>query len=181
MKLVKVIKAENPLDLYLVFEFMNADLHTAIRENILHTTHKKYITYQIANALKFIHSAEIIHRDLKPSNILINEDCLSKICDFGLVRFLASPEGEASVMTEHVATRWYRSPEILLGRKDYSKPTDMWSFGCILAEMIVGKPMFAGKSTLEQLEKVLEFTGLPTDEELMKMNCEGVEEIVKAL
>jgi mitogen-activated protein kinase 15 len=76
---------------------------------------------------------------------------------------LANPEGgENSVLTEHVATRWYRSPEILLGCKDYSKPTDIWSFGCIVAEMLIGKPIFQGKSTFDQMEKVIEFTGPPT-------------------
>lgn len=163
IKLIQIIRAENPLDVYLIFEFMEADLHTAVREGILQASHQKFITYQIAKALKYLHSASVIHRDLKPSNILINEDCFVKICDFGLVRFLSRQEQDNNdVLTEHVATRWYRSPEILLGCRDYSSPTDIWSFGCILGEIVVGRPLFPGKSTLDQLEKVLEFTGYPS-------------------
>lgn len=81
-----VIPAENGKDIYLVFEHMDADLHLLIRENILAEKHKKYILYQTAKAVLFLHSAGLIHRDLKPSNILVNESCEAKLCDFGLVR-----------------------------------------------------------------------------------------------
>lgn len=102
--------------------------------------------------MKYLHSAELIHRDLKPSNVLINSDCQLKVCDFGLVRCLAADrEGDNIVLTEEVATRWYRAPEVLLGSKTYDKPADMWSIGCILAEMLLYKPIFPGNSTLNQL------------------------------
>lgn len=94
--------------------------------------HIRYIIYQIAKALKYLHTAKIIHRDLKPSNILVNSNCSIKICDFGLVRSLNTSKNQGAVLTEGVATRWYRAPEVLLGSKSYSTPADIWSFGCII-------------------------------------------------
>ena len=85
-----MIKAENDLDLYLVFEYQESDLFSAIRDNVLNPIHKKYIVYQIAKSLEYLHSAGIVHRDLKPSNILLNESCITKICDFGLSRTLSN-------------------------------------------------------------------------------------------
>lgn len=108
--------------------------------------------YQICKALKYLHSADLIHRDLKPSNVLLNSDSKLKLCDFGLVRCLATEkEGDNLVLTEEVATRWYRAPEVLLGSKTYDRPADMWSVGCILAEMLIYKPIFPGSSTMNQL------------------------------
>lgn len=108
--------------------------------------------YQICKGMKYLHSADIIHRDLKPSNILINSDCHLKICDFGLARSLVNDSEEKDVvLTEEVATRWYRAPEVLLGSQSYDKSADVWSVGCILAELLIGKPIFPGNSTLNQL------------------------------
>lgn len=114
-------------------------------------------------SLKYIHSTELIHRDLKPSNILVNSECHIKVADFGLARSLISKCEDANIkLTDYVATRWYRAPEILLGSTKYSKAVDMWSVGCILGELIVGKPIFPGTSTLNQIERVLELTGKPS-------------------
>lgn len=102
--------------------------------------------------MKYLHSAAVIHRDLKPSNILINSDCHIKICDFGLARSLVADQADKDViLTEEVATRWYRAPEVLLGSKNYGESADVWSIGCILAEVLLGKPFFPGNSTLNQL------------------------------
>ena len=143
IKLSNVLKAENDRDIYLVFEYMETDLHAVIRANILEPVHKKFIVYQCLKALKYCHSGDLVHRDLKPANLLLNEECLLKMADFGLARSLRSLEkGEesASVLTDYVATRWYRAPEILLGSTSYTKAVDMWAMGCIVAEMFVGKP-----------------------------------------
>jgi mitogen-activated protein kinase 15 len=173
IRLLNVIKAENDKDIYLIFEYMETDLHTVIRANILEPVHKPYIIYQILKSVKYIHSAEIIHRDLKPSNVLINSDVNIKICDFGLARSLKSgKDGSAPVLTDYVATRWYRAPEILLGSTKYSKEADMWSIGCILAELLNGKPLFPGTSTLNQLNKILEITGKPGKEDILAINSD---------
>lgn len=131
---------------------MEADLHNAIGQKILKDLHNRYIMYQICKGMKYLHSADVIHRDLKPSNILINSDCSLKICDFGLARSMVadSPDKDV-VMTEEVATRWYRAPEVLLGSQTYDKSADVWSVGCILGELLLGKPLFPGNSTLNQL------------------------------
>jgi len=89
---------------------MEADLHSVVGTNILEKMHQIYIFYQILKAIYYIHSAELIHRDLKPSNVLINSECKAKICDFGLVRSLNAEENEEIVLSEEVATKWYRAP-----------------------------------------------------------------------
>ena len=100
-----------------------------------------------------------MHRDIKPSNLLLNSDCHVKLCDFGLCRSVAETfhnNGPNPVLTDYVATRWYRAPEILLGSTHYTKGVDMWAVGCILGEMLLGKPLFPGTSTMNQLEKIIE-------------------------
>ena len=98
--LYQVHKSKNKKDLYLVFEFMEADLHSIVGSNILEKIHQIYVFYQIFKAVRYVHSAELIHRDLKPSNVLINSECAAKICDFGLVRSLAASEREEVVLSE---------------------------------------------------------------------------------
>jgi mitogen-activated protein kinase 15 len=171
IRLLNVIKAENDKDIYLIFEYMETDLHTVIRANILESIHKQFIMYQILKAMKFIHSAGIIHRDLKPSNILINSEAYIKICDFGLARCITSHVRDIT-MTDYVATRWYRAPEILLGSTKYSTQADMWSVGCIFGELLCGKPMFPGTSTITQINKVLEVTGKPTKEDIQSVQSD---------
>ncbi len=149
IRLLNVIRAENDRDIYLVFDYMDTDLHAVIRANILEDIHKRYIIYQLLKCLKYMHSAELLHRDLKPSNLLLNSECHMKIADFGLARSLITKEAESQpLLTDYVATRWYRAPEILLGSNKYTKGVDMWSLGCIICELILGKPMFPGTSTM---------------------------------
>lgn len=126
-------------------ELMETDMHRVIRTQDLSDDHCQYFIYQTLRALKAMHSANVLHRDLKPSNLLLNANCDLKVCDFGLARSAASQEDNSGFMTEYVATRWYRAPEIMLTFKEYTKAIDVWSVGCILAEMLSGKPLFPGK------------------------------------
>jgi mitogen-activated protein kinase 15 len=89
-----VIRAENDRDIYLVFDYMETDMHAVIRANILEDIHKQYIIYQTLKCLKYMHSADVLHRDLKPSNILLNSECHVKVADFGLARSVASKESD---------------------------------------------------------------------------------------
>ena len=172
IRLLNVIKAENDLDLYLVFDYMEADLFNVIRANILQDIHKKFIIYQTLKALKFIHSADIIHRDLKPSNIFINSDCHVKLGDFGLARTLDNNPKLDGVVTDYVATRWYRAPEMILASQKYGKPIDMWSVGCILYELLVGTPLLPGKSTKDMIRMMFGVTGFPDRKEYNEVKKE---------
>ena len=126
IKLLNVIRAENDLDIYLVFEYQESDLYHVIRANILEPIHKKYIIYQILKAVKYLHSGQVIHRDLKPANVLLNSECIVKIADFGMARSIsAQEEGSNPVLTDYVAARWYRAPEILLGNNNYTRAVDI--------------------------------------------------------
>lgn len=131
-------------EVYIVQELMETDLHRVIQTQKLSDDHCQYFVYQILRALKMLHSANVLHRDLKPSNLLVNSNCDLKVCDFGLARTVAHQEDNSGFMTEYVATRWYRAPEIMLTFKQYTKAIDVWSVGCILAEMISGRPLFPG-------------------------------------
>ncbi|XP_046497779.1 mitogen-activated protein kinase 15 isoform X2 [Equus quagga] len=169
IRLLDVIRAENDRDIYLVLESMDTDLNAVIcKGGLLKDVHKRYIFYQLLRATKFIHSGHVIHRDQKPSNVLLDSSCLVKLCDFGLARSLSGlPEGpEGQALTEYVATRWYRAPEVLLSASRYTPGVDMWSLGCILGEMLRGKPLFPGTSTLHQLELILETIPPPSKEGL---------------
>lgn len=164
IQLLSIHRAANHMDIYLSFEYMESDLHNVIkRGNVLRDTHKRYIMCQLLNAIKYMHSGNVIHRDLKPSNILVDSQCRCKIADFGLARSVAPRQTEAVVddvtgdliLTDYVATRWYRAPEILVASKRYTKGIDMWSLGCVLGEMIRGKPLFPGSSTVNQVERIV--------------------------
>jgi mitogen-activated protein kinase 15 len=168
VRLLNVLKADNDLDIYMICDYMESDLHAVIRANILEAIHKQYIIYQLLKALKFMHSGEMLHRDIKPSNLLLNSECQVKVCDFGLSRSIAQQNDHAAnpVLTDYVATRWYRAPEILLGSTQYTKGVDIWSVGCILGELLSGRPIFPGTSTMNQLDRIMEVTGRPSAEDI---------------
>nr|ABC94475.1 extracellular signal-regulated kinase 7 [Danio rerio] len=175
IKLLNVIRAQNDKDIYLIFEFMDTDLHAVIKKgNLLKDIHKRYVMYQLLKATKYLHSGNVIHRDQKPSNILLDSDCFVKLCDFGLARSLYQIQEDAGnpALTEYVATRWYRAPEILLGSSRYTKGVDMWSIGCILAEMLLGKPLFPGTSTINQIEKIMNVIPHPSTEDVLAIRSE---------
>mmetsp|Transcript_7943 Transcript_7943/g.12737 ORF Transcript_7943/g.12737 Transcript_7943/m.12737 type:complete len:355 (+) Transcript_7943:120-1184(+) len=182
IRLLNVLKADNDRDIYLTFEFMETDLHAVIRANILEDIHKQYIMYQLLKALKYMHSADLIHRDIKPSNLLLNSECLVKVADFGLARSISSLNSETGpVLTDYVATRWYRAPEILLGSTRYTKGVDLWSTGCILGEMLGLKPMFQGSSTMNQLDKIMEVTGRPSKEDIESIKSPFAQTMIDSL
>jgi serine/threonine protein kinase len=167
-------------EIYLVQELMEADLHQIIRsEQPLTDAHFQYFIYQICRGLKFIHSANVLHRDLKPGNLLVNADCELKICDFGLARGLS--DTNTGFMTEYVATRWYRAPEIMLSFKSYTKAIDMWSVGCIFAELLGGKPLFKGRDYVDQLNQILYILGTPDDTTLRRIGSERAQLYIRSL
>lgn len=143
-------------DVYIVTELMETDLYRIIySKQSLSIDHVQYFIYQVLRALKYIHSANVLHRDLKPSNLLVNSNCDLKVCDFGLARGVFDSEqmneGKRPLLTEYVVTRWYRAPEIMLACHEYDKPVDVWSTGCILAELLARKPYFPGEDYIDQV------------------------------
>ena len=140
-------------DIYIVQDLMETDLHRIIySKQSLSIDHVQYFVYQILRGLKYIHSANVLHRDLKPSNLLLNSNCDLKICDFGLARGV---EDEQKDLTEYVVTRWYRAPEIMLACQEYTKAIDMWSVGCIFAELLARSPLFPGEDYIAQLRLIM--------------------------
>lgn len=160
---------------YLVTHLMGADLNNIIRTQRLSDDHVQFLVYQILRGLKYIHSAGIIHRDLKPSNIAVNEDCELKILDFGLAR---PTENE---MTGYVATRWYRAPEIMLNWMHYNQTVDIWSVGCIMAELLTGRTLFPGTDHIHQLNLIMEILGTPNEEFMAKISSESARHYIRSL
>lgn len=168
-------KLEDFEDIYLVTQLMGADLNNIVKTQKLTDDHVQFLIYQILRGLKYIHSAGIIHRDLKPSNIAVNEDCELKILDFGLARHT---ENE---MTGYVATRWYRAPEIMLCWMHYTQNVDIWSVGCIMAELMTGRPLFPGTDHIDQLKKTMALTGTPGPQLLQKITSDEAVRFIKSL
>ncbi|KAF7725563.1 Mitogen-activated protein kinase [Apophysomyces ossiformis] len=176
-----IVNPENFNEVYLIFNCMDASLHDVIHSGQpLDIVHGQWFLYQLLSGLNYIHAADVIHRDLKPANILVNRDCDIKICDFGMARGYRVSDNIGS-MTEYVTTRWYRAPEIMISPHNYSKLSkhllahpvgwitqfvvivDVWSVGCIFAEILGRKVLFKGHDYVDQLYKILEILGLPSD------------------
>lgn len=161
-------------DIYVVFELMESDLHQVIKANDdLTKEHYQFFLYQLLRALKYIHTANVYHRDLKPKNILANANCKLKICDFGLARVAFSDTPTTVFWTDYVATRWYRAPELC--GSFYSKYTpaiDIWSIGCIFAEVLTGKPLFPGKNVVHQLDLMTDMLGTPSLDTISRVRNE---------
>ncbi|KAH8581813.1 mitogen-activated kinase 1 [Cryptosporidium sp. chipmunk genotype I] len=199
VNLLNVLRADNDRDVYLVFDYMETDLHAVIRANILEPVHKQYVVYQLIKVIKYLHSGGLLHRDMKPSNILLNAECHVKVADFGLSRSFINTrritnnvpfsindknenvDDDQPILTDYVATRWYRAPEILLGSTKYTKGIDMWSLGCILGEILCGKPIFPGSSTMNQLERIIGVIDFPSSEDVESIQSPFAHTMIESL
>lgn len=170
--LLQLIGTKDDNDLWLVFEYMGADLRAVIAAGVLSNTHKKYVVYQTLKALKVLHSAKVVHRDVKPSNILVDENCHVRLSDLGYCRSISQSDVKGvnrDTLTEYIGTRWYRAPECILGAQAYGTPVDIWGVGCVLAEMISGEVIFQGTSTMDQMRCIMQITGRPTAEDIQSI------------
>ena len=174
MCILKHLRHENVVQLYeiiqdvdkivLIFEYADMDLKMYVdkEKGIKDLKIIQQFTLQILNGLYYCNINRIIHRDLKPQNLLlITSEMKLKLCDFGLSRLFSLPMGK---MTHEIITLWYRPPEVLLGIENYTTKVDSWSIGCIMAEMITGKPLFPGDSEIGQLFKIFQIMGTPNEE-----------------
>ncbi|KAK7205173.1 negative regulator of the PHO system [Myxozyma melibiosi] len=163
VSLYDVIHTENKLNL--VFEYMDRDLkkymdsrgdHGALDRNTV-----KSFMYQLLRGIAFCHENRVLHRDLKPQNLLINNKGQLKLADFGLARAFGIP---VNTFSNEVVTLWYRAPDVLLGSRTYSTSIDMWSAGCIMAEMYTGRPLFPGTTNEDELQKIFRLLGTPSEQ-----------------
>ena len=152
--------------LYLVFEYMQYNLLQILEKNVngLDKERIKIYVYQLCNAIKYCHDHDIVHRDIKPENLLINVHPypMLKLCDFGFARTVQSKILKYK-LTDYVATRWYRSPELLLSLGNYGKSVDIWAIGCIMGELIDSQPLFPGESDIDQLFVIRKVLGPLTE------------------
>ena len=169
-------------DVYIVTKMFESDLAKIIgSKQELSAAHAKYFTYQILRGLKYIKSAKVIHRDLKPANLLVNANCELAIADFGLARGVHHENDEYDVgLTGYVVTRWYRAPELLLGDR-YGFGIDIWSVGCILAEILSRSVLFPGRSYIHQLRVIVETLGTPSEEQLSFIKVAGARGSIAAM
>ena len=157
----EVVIDKEYVDVFMVMDYAANDI-----QSIMHNNNKnknknekwywplnecKYLMYQLLNGLKYLHSMYILHRDLKTSNLLLSNNGILKICDFGMARPFTDPLGQ---YTNYVVTLWYRSPELLLATDTYGPPIDVWSIGCIFAELLTGNVLFGGAGEFEQINLV---------------------------
>jgi serine/threonine protein kinase len=180
LKVLKILKHDNIVEfkeafkrknnLYLVFEYVEKTLLELLQEHAkgLDPNLIKKIIYQLCEAIKYLHGLNIIHRDIKPENLLIDKDNKLKLCDFGFARSINSKNKEQ--LTDYVATRWYRSPELLLGNGYYGQEMDYWAIGCIMGELADGDPLFPGENELDQIKCIVKILGKLPDEQIMSFN-----------
>ncbi|KAG4137204.1 hypothetical protein ERO13_D07G057300v2 [Gossypium hirsutum] len=159
---VKEVVVDDHDNVYMVMEYMEHDLK-ALMESMkwpFSTSDVKCLMLQLLEGVKYLHDNWVLHRDLKTSNLLLSNQGELKICDFGMARQYGSPQKQ---YTTKVVTQWYRAPELLLGAKTYSTAVDMWSVGCIMAEMLAKQPLFKGTSEIDQLRKIFDTLGTPNE------------------
>jgi len=152
-------------DVYIVMPYMQSDLNKVIYSKTkLSQSHTQAFVCQILRGLKYLHSAGIVHRDLKPSNVLVNKDCTLRIADFGLARGRSNDQEE---LTDYVVTRWYRAPELMLEPSGYFEAVDVWSTGCIHAELLAREPLFPGNDPNDMLRRIAEVLGFSASDDLV--------------
>ena len=163
---------KNELYLNLILEFVPETLYKASHYYVskrlnMPPLEVKLYTYQMFRALNYIHSQGICHRDIKPQNLLINPDTGElKLCDFGSAKILNPSEPNVS----YICSRYYRAPELIFGATNYTTKIDVWSAGCVMAELILGQPLFPGESGIDQLVEIIKILGTPSREQIKNMN-----------
>ncbi|KAM3286493.1 protein IMPAIRED IN BABA-INDUCED STERILITY 1 [Capsicum chacoense] len=164
MKLEGIITSRLSCSIYLVFEYMEHDLSGLLSCPDIKFSDSQIKCYmqQLLSGLEHCHSRGIMHRDIKVSNILVNNEGILKIADFGLANFLSSRHNQP--LTSRVVTLWYRPPELLLGSTTYGVTVDLWSVGCVFAELFFGRPFLKGRTEVEQLHKIFKLCGSPPDD-----------------
>lgn len=162
VRLYDVVHTERKLTL--VFEFLDQDLkkYLDVCDGGLDLPILKSFLYQLLAGVAYCHHHRVLHRDLKPPNLLINREGQLKLADFGLARAFGIP---VRSYTHEVVTLWYRAPDVLMGSRRYSTPVDIWSIGCIFAEMVNGRPLITGTSETDQLDRIFRMFGTPTEAE----------------
>ncbi|OMJ85962.1 hypothetical protein SteCoe_12594 [Stentor coeruleus] len=155
VKLIEVIYEREKS--YLVFEYVESTVMRCSKN--LDIDEFKKIVYQLLMALNHCHEQNVIHRDVKPDNVLLSSKGVVKLCDFGFAKVFKANQK----LTEYVSTRWYRAPELLEGGGNYSYPVDVWSVGCLCAELLTGKPLFPGNNDADMLTKITKFCGNLTE------------------
>jgi len=207
--LLDVAKPENKLnynDVYVITDLMETDLHRVIySRQELTDEHIQYFIYQILRGTLYFHSANVIHRDLKPANILANKNCDLKICDFGLdhgkikdddksvLDLIQNPslpieysnnviyDDSKRELNDRNISRWYRAPEAILSPDDYKKPVDIWSIGCILAELLGRQPLFPADNNLDELQKIISVLGSPSESDIEYITDTKIKNFVNRL
>ncbi|XP_045476166.1 cyclin-dependent kinase-like 2 isoform X2 [Harmonia axyridis] len=164
---------------YLVFEYLNGTILDELEkmQGGLGDEQCRERLYQIVRAISYCHSNQIIHRDVKPENVLVSTNGVVKLCDFGFAR-LATNTNEP--LTDYVATRWYRAPELLVGDQGYGTGVDIWAIGCLFAEMMTGEPLFPGESDIDQLFLIVKMIGKPCPKHLQLMTKSSALREIKA-
>lgn len=172
-------------DTFVVFELMPCDLSRVILSTApLNAANIKYLMFQLLRGIQYLHTAGVLHRDLKPSNILVDGRCSLKICDFGLARaaFRSENDSDMVLWTDYVATRWYRAPELIMPQaNNYGTAIDVWSAGCIFAEMLLRKPLFSGSDELDQLRQITDFTGTPSLAVISRLRNPKAQQYLKSI
>lgn len=161
VSLLEVCIGSSPLHIFMVMEYAEHELRALLERHIFSVAETKCLMKQLLSGIAYLHESWIMHRDLKTSNILVTNGGVLKVADFGLARHYGDP---LRPYTRNVITMWYRAPELLMGARMYTIAVDVWSVGCIFAEMFLRKPVFPGKSELHQLTIIYELIGVPTED-----------------